>query len=67
MPWKSGKEFAEKHNKSLRGEAADKAAKQASAMIKQGVDEGIAIATANKHAKKGRGSILHDHPRSRRG
>lgn len=51
MPW-TGKEFAEKHNKKLHGKSADKAAAQASAMIKSGVPEGEAIATANKQAKK---------------
>jgi hypothetical protein len=48
MPWKSGKAFASKHNKKLKGEAASKAKNQAEAMIKKGVPEGIAIATANK-------------------
>lgn len=51
MPW-TGKEFAEKHNKKLKGAAATKAAKQATAMVNSGVPEGIAIATANKHANK---------------
>ena len=50
MPW-TGKTFASKHNHSLTGEAATKAAKQATAMVKAGVPEGVAIATANKHAK----------------
>jgi len=50
MPW-SGKEFAEKHNHRLKGKAADKAAKQATAMVEAGVPEGEAIATANKNAK----------------
>ena len=49
MPW-SGKEFAEKHNHKLKGKAATEAAQQATAMIKNGVPEGEAIATANKHA-----------------
>lgn len=51
MPW-TGKSFASRHNKSLKGAAATKAAKQASAMVKAGVPDGIAIATANKRAKK---------------
>ncbi len=55
MPW-TGKSFAAKHNKKLKGAAATKAAAQATAMVKSGVPEGVAIATANKHAaKKSRG------------
>lgn len=50
MPW-SGKSFKAKHNHSLTKGQANKAAKQATAMVKAGVDEGVAIATANKHAK----------------
>lgn len=58
MPW-SGKEFASRHNKKLKGAAASKAASMANAMLRSGVDEGIAIATANKRANKlaGRGLI----------
>jgi len=51
MPW-TGKTFASKHNHHLRGKAASKAAAQATAMLKAGVPEGEAIATANKHAGK---------------
>lgn len=47
MPW-DAKSFAGKHNKKLKGAAASKAAKQATAMVRSGVPEGIAIATANK-------------------
>lgn len=54
MPW-TGKSFSEKHNHKLKGRAADKAAEQAAAMVKEGVPEGEAIATANKHAKKKHG------------
>lgn len=50
MPW-SGKSFKAKHNHSLSSKQANKAAKQATAMVNAGVDEGVAIATANKHAK----------------
>lgn len=50
MPW-TGKTFREKHNKGLTAKQGNKAAAQASAMVKAGVDEGVAIATANKHAK----------------
>lgn len=52
MPWRSGKEFAEKHNHKLKGKAAQKAADQATAILKKTGDEGLAIATANKNAKK---------------
>lgn len=52
MPWKSGNEFATRHNKKLKGAAASKAASQANAMLKAGVPEGIAIATANKTGNK---------------
>lgn len=51
MPW-TGSSFAKKHNHSLKGRAASKAAAQATAMIKAGVPEGEAIATANKHAEE---------------
>ena len=51
MPW-TGPEFARKHNKKLKGKAATKAAAMATAMIRRGVPEGEAIATANKHAMK---------------
>lgn len=51
MPW-TGKTFAEKHNHKLKGRAAEKAAAQASAMVREGVPEGEAIATANKNANK---------------
>lgn len=52
MPWKTGKAFASKHNKKLKGAAASKAAGMATAMVREGVPEGIAIATANKHGNK---------------
>ena len=64
MPW-SAKTFASRHNKKLHGEAATKAAAQATAMVKSGVPEGIAIATANKTGDKiARKSKMYDHPRS---
>lgn len=47
MPW-TGKQFASRHNKKLSGPAASKAAAQATAMVRSGVPEGVAIATANK-------------------
>ncbi len=51
MPW-TGKTFAAKHNHSLSGKAASQAASMASAIVRGGGDEGMAIATANKHANK---------------
>jgi uncharacterized protein YdaT len=51
MPW-TGKQFAAKHNRKLSSAKADKAAKQATAMVRAGVREGEAIATANKRADK---------------
>ena len=48
MPW-TAQQFKAKHNKKLSLPAAKKAAAQATAMIKRGVPEGEAIATANKH------------------
>ena len=51
MPW-TPSSFRKKHNKSLSAGEAKHAASQANAMLKAGVPEGIAIATANKHAKK---------------
>lgn len=47
MPWTPA-EFTARHNKKLSGKAAKTAAAQATAMVKKGVPEGIAIATANK-------------------
>jgi uncharacterized protein YdaT len=47
MPW-DAKSFSQKHNKKLKGTAAQKAAEQATAMVREGVPERIAIATANK-------------------
>lgn len=46
MPWTMPS--FKKHNKKLKGSALNVAAKQATAMVKNGVPEGIAIATANK-------------------
>lgn len=51
MPW-TGKSFREKHNHGISGRVADKAAAQATAMVKSGVPEGEAIATANKTASR---------------
>lgn len=56
MPWTPA-QFKAKHNKKLSLPAAKHAAAQASAMIAHGVSEGVAIATANKYAKKGYGAV----------
>jgi uncharacterized protein YdaT len=63
MPWASGAEFASRHNKRLKGPAADKAKDQAEAMMREGVPEGTAIATANKTGNR---MMRYDHPRSRK-
>jgi uncharacterized protein YdaT len=67
MPWATGKAFAEKHNKKLHGSAASKAAAQATAMVKAGVPEGEAIATANKTGDRmSRRKKLYDHSSSKK-
>lgn len=50
IPW-SGPEFAKRHNRKLKGKKAIKAASIASAMIREGKPEGLAIATANARAE----------------
>jgi uncharacterized protein YdaT len=55
MPW-TGKTFAAKHNKKLSGPKAKKAAAIATAMVKHGVPDGEAVATANARIK-GKGLI----------
>lgn len=51
MPWSAGS-FRSKHWKSASPAQASSAAKMATAMVKSGTDEGVAIATAIKHAKR---------------
>ena len=51
MPW-TPKSFKNKHNKDLSGAESKKAAKQANAILEKTGDEGMAIAVANKNAKK---------------
>lgn len=53
MPW-TAKTFASTHNKKLKGTAAKKAAAQATALVEKGMDEGEAIAIANKTGNKER-------------
>jgi uncharacterized protein YdaT len=52
MPWKTGKDFASKHNKKLKGKKATKAAQIANAILRETGNEGLAISTANKLIKK---------------
>jgi uncharacterized protein YdaT len=67
MPW-TPREFAEKHNQKLSGEAAKAASRQANALLAKGLPEGEAIATASKQAKRRKVDTgkLYDHPRSRK-
>lgn len=51
MPWSPG-EFKGRHNKAASPAQAKKGSEMANAMLREGVDEGIAIATANKHIQK---------------
>lgn len=53
MPW-TPQSFRSKHNKSLSPAKAKKAASIANAMLRSGASEGVAIATANKFARKKR-------------
>ena len=50
MPW-TAESFRQKHAKHLSPAQAGRAAKQANAILASGADEGVAIATAIKHAK----------------
>jgi hypothetical protein len=50
MPWDS--QSIRKHNKSLKGAAAGKTARQANAILRSGASEGVALATAFKAANK---------------
>jgi hypothetical protein len=53
MPWTGG-ELARKHNHALVGKTkkAAKAASQANAILQKTGDEGLALAVANKNAKR---------------
>ena len=65
MPWDAAS-FSKKHNHKLSGKAADTAARQATAMVRAGVPEGEAIATANKTGNRiagyARGGEIKDEP-----
>ena len=58
MPW-TPKSFKAKHNKSLTPAQSEHAASIANAILKRGVSEGIAIATANKRAENTRTGKPH--------
>jgi uncharacterized protein YdaT len=58
MPW-TAKEFKDRHAKDLSPAQARKAASMANAMLKNGTDEGVAIATAIKRAKQSVGESLY--------
>lgn len=67
MPWASGADYAAKHNKKLKGNAAEAARKMAEAMIDNGTPESEAIATANAHGDRlMRKQAAYDGPRSKR-
>lgn len=51
MPW-TGQEFGSRHNHAASPAQAASGARQANAMLRSGVPEGIAIATANKRIAK---------------
>jgi len=53
LPWTS-QQFRTRHAKHLTPAQAAKAASMANAMVKGGADEGTAIATAIKRAKRSR-------------
>lgn len=52
MPWPTGRGFASKHNKKLKGAAANKAARVANAILSKTGDEGKAIRIANSIGDK---------------
>lgn len=58
MPW-TPSEFRSRHAKDLSPSQAKTASRMANAILRSGGDEGVAIATAIKHAKKSRASHLY--------
>lgn len=52
MPWKTGEEFSERHNKKLHGHAADVAKTVANKVLAKSGDEGKAIRIANAAGDK---------------
>lgn len=59
MPW-TGPQFRQRHNHSLSPEQAAHAARIANAILKRSGNEGIAIATANKMARRDDGGSVED-------
>lgn len=59
MPWDA--HSFQKKNHSLSTAEAGKAAHQANAILEKTGDEGLAIATADKHAGESRASKLYGH------
>lgn len=67
VPW-DAKSFASRHNKSLKGAGAAKAASIANAILRSGGDEGMAIATANKRVGQMRKrGVISDKAAAKRG
>lgn len=61
-----GPQFASRHNHSLNKSEAKSASRQANAMLRSGVPEGIAIPTANKRINRLRKrGLVSDRARSR--
>lgn len=60
MPW-TGNSFRDKHNHGITTAVASKAAKQANAILKKTGDEGLAIAVANRDAKKSSATSRYRH------
>lgn len=58
MPW-TGSTFKSRHNHKLSSKQASKAADQANAILQKTGDEGLAIAVANKNAKKKHDPLKH--------
>lgn len=58
MPW-TAESFKSRHNQHLSRHQAEKAASIANAMLKRGVPEGEAIATANKRVSRTASHILY--------
>ena len=56
MPWNS--KTIQSHNHKLKGKKAEKAAAQANAILQKTGNEGLAIAVANKNAKKSRAAKI---------
>ena len=59
MPW-TGKSFAKRHNRKLKGKAASRAARQANAILSKTGDEGLAIAVANKNSMQHKDNYARD-------